>query len=76
MMGSPDDTLLALVLTEALQVATPYVPFLNPVFRTAPLSPMELGVAVAASSVVFWVFEADRLVRRLRVTTPAPGEEV
>ncbi len=88
---SPEDTLRALEsaqlraegvvvetgrATELGRITTLYVPFLSPVFRTALLSPMELGVAVAASSVVFWVFEADKLVRRLHVTTPAPGEEV
>jgi len=56
----------ALALTVVLQLATLYVPFLNPVFRTAPLSALELAIALGASTIVFWVVEADKLARRMR----------
>jgi len=56
----------ALALTVVLQLATLYVPFLNPVFKTAPLSPMELGITLAASTIVLWAVEADKWRRRLR----------
>jgi P-type Ca2+ transporter type 2C len=56
----------ALALTVALQLATLYVPFLNPIFRTTPLSATELAIALGASTIVFWVVEADKLVRRVR----------
>jgi P-type Ca2+ transporter type 2C len=65
----------ALSLTVLLQLATLYVPFLNPVFRTAPLSPMELGVTLVASMVVFWVVEAEKLFRRRREASPAVTQE-
>jgi len=65
----------ALALTVALQMATLYVPFLNPVFRTTPLTATELGIALAASTIVFWVVEADKLVRRVRSRrTPVAAE--
>ena len=55
----------ALLLTFALQMAVLYVPWLNPVFKTAPLGPGELAVCLALSSVVFVGVEIEkRLVRR------------
>ncbi|BAU50203.1 ATPase [Sulfurifustis variabilis] len=55
----------AVVLTFALQLATIYVPFLNPVFKTAPLAAGELAFCLAMSSVVFVAVEIEKaLVRR------------
>src|SRR5512139_3198913 len=55
----------ALALTFALQMAVLYVPWLNPIFRTAPLSPGELAACLALSSVVFAGVEIEKaLVRR------------
>jgi Ca2+-transporting ATPase len=52
-------------LTVALQLATIYVPALNPVFKTEPLQPDELLLCIAASSVVFFAVEAEKwCVRR------------
>jgi Ca2+-transporting ATPase len=56
----------AVLLTVVLQLATVYVPFLNPVFRTAPLSPRELGLTLGLSSVVFFAVEVDKWIRRMR----------
>ncbi|HEY6000764.1 MAG TPA: cation-translocating P-type ATPase [bacterium] len=56
----------AVVLTFALQMATIYVPSLNPVFKTAPLTAAELGLTLALSSVVFVAVEVEKLVRRRR----------
>ncbi len=56
----------AVLLTVVLQLATVYVPFLNPVFRTAPLSPRELGLTLGLSSVVFFAVEVDKWIRRNR----------
>jgi len=67
----------AIALTVGLQMATLYVPFLNPVFRTVPLSATELAIALGASTVVFWAVEADKLARRMlagRRTSHAQGE--
>jgi Ca2+-transporting ATPase len=57
----------AFALTLVLQLATIYVPVLNPIFKTQPLSLMELGVTLALSSIVFIAVEIEKTVRRLRV---------
>ena len=54
----------AVVLTLALQMAIIYVPFLNTIFKTAPLSAPELAIALALSTVVFVAVEVEKLVRR------------
>jgi len=54
----------AVVLTFLLQMATVYVPFLNPIFKTAPLSGGELLVTVGLSAVVFVAVEIEKAFRR------------
>ncbi len=56
----------AVALTVVLQLATIYVPFLQPVFKTQALSPGELAAALAASTVVFWAVELEKLIKRGR----------
>ncbi|MFY9940920.1 MAG: cation-translocating P-type ATPase [Desulfobacterales bacterium] len=58
--------LAAVVLTLALQLATIYVPFLNPVFKTQPLTAGELVVTILLSSVVFLAVELEKAFKRWR----------
>jgi Ca2+-transporting ATPase len=62
----------AVALTFLLQMATIYVPVLNPVFNTAPLSLGELAFCLVMSTVVFVAAEAEKvLVRRGWIYRPA-----
>ncbi|MCW2311652.1 cation-translocating P-type ATPase [Rhodoferax antarcticus] len=56
----------AVLLTFALQMATIYVPLLNPIFKTQPLSLGELGICLGASAVVGVVVELEKAWRRQR----------
>ncbi|MCC6621500.1 MAG: cation-translocating P-type ATPase [Deltaproteobacteria bacterium] len=56
--------MLTVVLTFGLQLATLYIPALNEVFHTEPLTLVELGICLAASSVVFVAVELEKLLVR------------
>ncbi|HLD09532.1 MAG TPA: HAD-IC family P-type ATPase, partial [Methylophilaceae bacterium] len=57
--------LFAVLLTFVLQMATIYVPALNPIFKTEALNMDELALCLALSSVVFIAVEIEKwLVRR------------
>ncbi|MDP3670672.1 MAG: calcium-translocating P-type ATPase, PMCA-type [Telluria sp.] len=54
----------AVVLTFALQMATIYVPLLNPIFNTAPLNARELLFCLLLSTIVFFCVEIEKLLMR------------
>ncbi|MDP2156564.1 MAG: cation-translocating P-type ATPase, partial [Nitrospirota bacterium] len=54
----------AIVLTVALQMAVVYMPFLNPIFNTQPLTLNELLLTLALSSVVFIAVEIEKIIKR------------
>ena len=54
----------ALILTFGLQMSTIYVPFLNPIFKTEPLTFEELAITLALSTGIFWAVELEKLLKR------------
>ncbi len=67
-LGSNRPLLGAVLLTFALQMATIYVPALNPVFKTEALSLVELLICLGASAVVFLAVEMEKAwLRRCRM---------
>jgi len=63
-LGSNLPLLGAVLLTLALQMATIYVPALQPIFRTQPLSAGELALCFGLAGVVFVAVEIEKLWRR------------
>jgi P-type Ca2+ transporter type 2C len=54
----------AVLLTIAMQLAVIYVPALNPIFETAPLTGPELAVCLALSSLAFVIVEIEKWFAR------------
>ena len=54
----------AVALTFVLQLATIYIPALNSIFKTAPLTFYELLAVLGASSVVFVAVEVEKVFKR------------
>ncbi len=63
----------AVCLPFLLQLATIYVPALNGVFKTAPLSLAELAWTFGTASVVFWAVEGEKWLKRRRRSERADG---
>jgi Ca2+-transporting ATPase len=60
----------AIAISFAFQMAVVYVPFLNPVFKTKPLTPYELLIALGLSSSVLFAVEVGKWLKRRREWTP------
>jgi Ca2+-transporting ATPase len=58
--------LLAVLVTFSLQLAVIYIPWIEPIFRTNPLTAQELMICLAVSTVGFWTVELEKLVLRSR----------
>ena len=56
--------LIAVCVTIAAQLMVIYVPALNTVFHTAPLTMNELAICFAAGAVVLVIVEIEKLARR------------
>jgi Ca2+-transporting ATPase len=54
----------AIILSFIFQMATIYVPFLNPIFKTRPLYLDELLITIGLSSIVFFAAETEKLWKR------------
>jgi len=70
-LGSNRPLLGAVLLTFALQLATIYVPALNPIFKTEPLSLAELMLCLGAAAVVFMAVEIEKAWLRRKGPLPA-----
>jgi Ca2+-transporting ATPase len=68
-LGSNKPLLGAVLLTFVLQMATIYVPALNPIFKTQPLSLGELGICLGAAATVGVAVELEKAWRRNRAQT-------
>jgi len=67
----------AVALTFGLQLATIYVPVLNPIFKTQPLTTAELALCVGAAALVWAAVELEKSWRRtrLRFADDAKGQD-
>ncbi len=54
----------AVLLTFVLQIAVIYIPFLQSVFRTNPLTWQELIICLVLSTIVFWGVEFEKYLKR------------
>ena len=57
--------LLAVAVTFLLQLALIYVPFLQNIFKTVALTPIDLAFALILSTVVFITVEIEKWIRRI-----------
>jgi Ca2+-transporting ATPase len=58
--------LLSVFATLLLQLATVYIPFLNPIFRTQPLSAGELALVLVFSATIFVAVEFEKLIKKTK----------
>jgi len=58
--------IFVVIISFFLQLSTIYLPFLNKLFKTQPLTINELAVCVGISSVVFITVEIEKVILRYR----------
>lgn len=58
--------IFSVLLTFVLQLGTIYIPTMNKIFRTEPLTLNELIACILLSTVVFWAVELEKFVKRRR----------
>jgi Ca2+-transporting ATPase len=56
----------AVLLTFGLQIAVIYVPFLQELFKTVALNPLELAICLVTSTLIFLAVEAVKWIGRRR----------
>jgi len=56
----------AVIFTFILQLATIYVPALNKIFHTQPLTMKELGFTLLVSFIVFFAVEIEKIIKRFK----------
>jgi Ca2+-transporting ATPase len=56
----------AVLSTFLLQLAVIYVPFMQSIFQTTALPPWELALCLGLSTIVLWVSELEKLIKRRR----------
>ena len=66
----------AVLLTFALQMATIYVPALNPIFKTEPLDLPDLAVCLGAALIVYVAVELEKAWRRRNAAALAMDDPV
>jgi Ca2+-transporting ATPase len=54
----------AIALTFLLQIAIIYIPFLNKIFNTAPLTWKELGICLLISTITFHAVELEKFIKK------------
>ena len=54
----------SVLFTFILQLGVIYLPFMNEIFKTAPLTLDELGICVGASIIVFHAVELEKFIKR------------
>jgi Ca2+-transporting ATPase len=57
--------LISVVLTFVLQMGVVYLPFMNDIFNTQPLSLQELAICLSMSLVVFHAIEFEKWIKRM-----------
>ena len=61
--------LLAVLATILLQIALIYTPFLQKIFNTVPMQPLDLVISLGLSTIVFFAIEIEKLIFRRKTHT-------